>query len=300
MFTTQDILSKYNNLTIMSNGKNYSFPAFLEDSDITYDIKEQSLPFAPVSFTNDSMALRVLEKAKFTFNVFSHNEEECKANWSKFYDLRQIIKPRYTMLNEQLVPNIENITGFIKIKFSGMPHDRDIIDIHLTNFSYIINKELGYLEVDNKLIPIGFKISIEGKVLLKLEETISYKTVSIDSSGGGGSTAGGGSGNGGGSTSTNNSNSPASPPPSTSPNNRPRPRPSSQRMSIDPNSSKVRDLNTQIKVYEDQLANNGFGYQNSAGKFSVNFSKVQEDEDAQQLYQQYTNAVTQRNSLTKK
>lgn len=177
MSKTQEILTKYKNLTISSGNNSYSFPAFLEDSDITYDLKEQPLPFAPVSFTNDSMALRVLEKVKFTFNIFSHNEKECIENWDKFKHLRNIIKPRYVLVNEQLVPKIENVTGFIKIIFNGMPHNRSSIDVHLISFSYLINKDLGFLEKNKNLIPIGFKISLEGKVLLPLSETISISRI---------------------------------------------------------------------------------------------------------------------------
>lgn len=156
-----------------------SFKAYLEDSDMFYEMKDQQLPFAPTSFRNDSAMIRVLERAKFTFNVFSESKTECIENYKNLQKLLINIKPSYGKVYDQYVPANTNITGYFNVKFAGIP--RGNIDLHLTSFTYNINKDLGYLEVDNgelskgqkgsKLIPISYKISIEGKVLLEFTET---------------------------------------------------------------------------------------------------------------------------------
>ncbi len=180
----------YRNLRILAYGKELDFISYLTDSDISYEMKDQQLPFAPVSFNNDYMATRVLEKAKFTFDVFSRHRFGCIQNYNNLQTLLGIIKPSYKIMNSQYVPSAANVTGFFKLKFIGMPIlDRDEITLHLTSFNYTINKDTGYLELSKddinnptedggyiankmKLIPISYKISIEGKVLLPFGDTV--------------------------------------------------------------------------------------------------------------------------------
>lgn len=183
-----------NDIKLLLN--NHPFLAYLEDSDIIHEMKEQQLPFAPVSFNNDSMALRVTERVKFTFNVFSNTRYECIRNFVSLTNLINEIKPSYKLVFNQYVPLPTNVSGYFKIKFDGFPgRKRDEITVHLTNFSYNINKDLGFIQVPNKeitlresvegernedlytegqmkLIPISYKISIEGKVLLPFLDTI--------------------------------------------------------------------------------------------------------------------------------
>lgn len=175
------------NIQNTQSGPPLSFKAYLEDSDISYETKDQQLPFVPLSFTNDSMALRVSEKAKFTFNVFSETRSECIQNYRNLNLLLQSIKPSYSYVFDQVAPYISNVTGFFNLNFKGMPDGRDNINLHLTSFSYAINKDLGYVhvplsEIDGKegsfydsagmkLIPVGYKISIEGKILLEFNKT---------------------------------------------------------------------------------------------------------------------------------
>lgn len=177
-FTDDDIKLRINGL---------QFKAYLEDSDINHVTKDQPLPFAPLSFTNDSMATRLNETAKFTFNVFSETREECINNYKNLLRLIESIKPIYYILDDQYVPSNLNVNGLVQLYFSGMP-SRDEVKLHLTSFNYSLNKEIGYIQVPNveindpksasfynkpmKLIPLAYKVSLEGKVLLPFNSTI--------------------------------------------------------------------------------------------------------------------------------
>ena len=177
---------KDENIRLRING--LSFKAFLDDSDINHVTKDQPLPFSPLSFVNDSIATRLNETAKFTFNVFSETRQECVNNFKSLLALIQSIKPIYRILDDQYVPSNSNVTGLVNLSFLGMP-SRSNIDLHLTSFNYSINKELGYIEIpfseisnpDNpsfydkagmKLVPLAYKISLDGKVLLPFDSTI--------------------------------------------------------------------------------------------------------------------------------
>ena len=177
---------KDENIRLRING--LSFKAFLEDSDINHVTKEQPLPFSPLSFVNDAMATRLNETAKFTFNVFSETREECITNYRSLLALIQSIKPIYYILDDQYVPSNSNVTGLVNLSFLGMP-SRNSVDLHLTSFNYSINKEIGYIEIPlseisntnnpsfydqsgMKLVPLAYKISLDGKVLLPFNSTI--------------------------------------------------------------------------------------------------------------------------------
>lgn len=184
LFQDQDLRL---NILNTQSGSLLSFKAYLEDSDITYEVKDQQLPFVPTSFTNDSMALRVTEKAKFTFNVFSETRQECVENYINLNKLITSIKPSYSYVFDQISPYLSNVVGYFNINFKGFPDGRDNILLHLNSFSYNINKDLGYIHVPvseingnipsyydstgMKLIPIGYKISLEGKILLEFDKT---------------------------------------------------------------------------------------------------------------------------------
>lgn len=161
------------------------FKAFLEDSDITYDMKDQTLPFAPTSFNNDSMMLRVLQKVKFTFGVFSEDRDECIRNYKNLLNLITMIKPSYAQVYDQYAPYPSNVTGYFFVKFKGLPLTQDTVAIHITNFAYTFNKDAGYLQVEpaeinnNKLIPLAYKLTIEGRVLLNFDQTANVTTPSV-------------------------------------------------------------------------------------------------------------------------
>lgn len=176
-----------NDIRLLING--LKFKAYLEDSDINHVTKDQALPLAPISFNNDSMATRVNQTAKFTFNVFSETREECVNNFNNLLSIIESIKPLYTIMDDQYVPNSANITGFVTLSFAGMPYkNRNAISLHLTSFNYSINKEIGYIQIGKselaggqpkfyeksnmKLVPLAYKLSLEGKVLLSFDETV--------------------------------------------------------------------------------------------------------------------------------
>lgn len=176
-----------NDIRLLING--LKFKAYLEDSDINHVTKDQALPLAPISFNNDSMATRVNQTAKFTFNVFSETREECVNNFNNLLSIIESIKPLYTIMDDQYVPNSANITGFVSLSFAGMPYkSRNAISLHLTSFNYSINKEIGYIQIGKselggkparfyeksnmKLVPLAYKLSLEGKVLLPFDETV--------------------------------------------------------------------------------------------------------------------------------
>lgn len=166
---------------------NLHFKAYLEESETMFETKDQTLPFAPLSFTNDSIATRLTEKARFKFNVFSESRGECIQNFNNLLALIKSVKPSYQIVEDQYVPFTSNVTGFVDLFFSGMPL-RDNVKLHLNNFSYNINKDLGYIQVPRaeianfenasfyepgqmKLIPLAYSINMEGKVLIPFEQT---------------------------------------------------------------------------------------------------------------------------------
>jgi len=177
-----------NNIKLIIN--NLPFKAYLEDSDVSYETRDVSLPFAPTSFVNDKMATRLMQKAKFTFNVFSETRLECISNYNNLLRLIYSIKPFFEYIDDQLAPLGSNITGLVSIRFAGMPMVGDSVNLHLNSFSYTINKEIGYIQVPNKeirdpranasfydssgmkLIPLAYKISLEGKILLPFDGTV--------------------------------------------------------------------------------------------------------------------------------
>lgn len=174
------------NIKINING--IIFKAYLEESETIHELKEQQLPFAPVTFLNDTMATRLMEKVKLSFNVFSETRAECIDNFNNLKKLINSLKPNYHLIEDQYVPFKDNINGYVSLFFSGLPiHEK--VKLHVTSFSYSVNKEIGYIQVPikeiakkeasayydkggMKLIPLAYKINIEGKSLLDFDSTI--------------------------------------------------------------------------------------------------------------------------------
>lgn len=164
----------------------YRFKAYLDESEISYQIMEQSLAYTPLSFVNDKVHTRTTQKVKLKFNVFSEDFEEAQENYDKLHKLIESIKPKFQLIREQYLPDVRNNTGLISVKFKGLPkvsktYGDDLV-IHLSQFSYEINKELGYIErpmsgagyisEENRLIPIAYVLNIAGQILLPFQETI--------------------------------------------------------------------------------------------------------------------------------
>ena len=166
----------------------YRFKAYLDESEISYQIMEQSLAYTPLSFVNDKVHTRTTQKVKLKFNVFSEDFEEAQENYDKLHKLLESIKPKFQLIREQYLPDVRNNTGLISVKFKGLPkvsadkYSNDDLVIHLSQFSYEINKELGYIERpmngsgyiggENRLIPIAYVLNIAGQILLPFKETI--------------------------------------------------------------------------------------------------------------------------------
>ena len=199
--------------------KQFHFPAYLENSALETSIIEQQMPFAPLSFTNDSIHLRNMYKVNFVFNVFAEDRSQTFKNYDNLLDLMEIIKPKYLVYNSQFIPSQANLTGLISISFKGLPriskfsgvgNDQDRLKIHLTNFNYTPIQDMGFIEVpydipdsktdvggtrqegrENKyyitekmrLLPIGYKLTIAGKVLLKFQDTVRSPAVSTGTGG---------------------------------------------------------------------------------------------------------------------
>lgn len=176
--------------------KGYQFKAYLENSAVETVMVDQQLPFTPLSFVNDSVQLRTMYRVNFVFNVFSETREEAIGNYDDLHDILQIIKPAYYNVNSQYIPFESNLTGLFSLKFKGLPKlskfsgtdgDQDRLRIHLTNFSYVTNNDMGFIEIpydgsdaDRKklfvsgkmrLLPISYKLTIAGRVLLNFEDT---------------------------------------------------------------------------------------------------------------------------------
>lgn len=174
----------------------YRFKSYLEKSDVATEIISQQLPFTPISFRNDSIHLRNLYRVSFIFNVFSEDLNEAIKNYDQLHNLLNTTKPNYSVYNSQYIPDNKNLTGILSIKFKGLPkisnytnkEDKDELKIHLTNFSYTPNTDMGYIEIPYdgneqerallnvpgkmRLVPIAYKLTIEGKVLLDFLDTV--------------------------------------------------------------------------------------------------------------------------------
>ncbi len=181
----------------------FLFDAFLETSALDVVFMDQQLPFTPLSFTNDTLSLRNMYKANFVFNVYAENRKQVYDNYLKLQQLLQVIKPEYDVINYQYIPRQINLTGLIGVSFKGIPRivgtkkgdsgDPDNLKLHLTNFAFTTNQDMGFIEApydfyenDNnnafatntyyknsnmQLLPISYKLSIAGKVLLDFSDT---------------------------------------------------------------------------------------------------------------------------------
>lgn len=179
----------------------YRFKAYLEKSDVSIKTLDTNLQYAPLNFTNNTQFQKIQYSVDFSFNVFAEDRDEAMDNYDQLHRLLQTAKPSYTFVNNQYLPNADNIFGLISLKFSGLPKlskRSDELDIYITNFAYTINKDMGFIEIpydpefdeldtahttrnnlsggNNRLLPIAFKIDLSGRVLLSLDESIKSST----------------------------------------------------------------------------------------------------------------------------
>jgi hypothetical protein len=179
------------NLTIAdlidgTDSTRYRFKAYLDESEVSYQIMEQNLAYTPLSFVNDKVHTRTTQKVKLKFNIYSEDFTEAQENYNQLHKLIESIKPKFSLVREQYLPDVRNNTGLLSVKFKGLPkiskkYGDDLV-IHLSQFTYDINKELGYIERpfsgagytggDNRLIPIAYVLNIAGQILLPFKETV--------------------------------------------------------------------------------------------------------------------------------
>lgn len=171
-----------------------SFKAYLEKSDITYEIQERSLEFVPLNFTNYSIITRTIQNIDLSFDVIAEDRREAIKNYDDLHSLIQALKPQYIASQGQYIPSRNNTFGLLTVNFKGLPkikkNGNEELEIHVKQFNYTINKEMGYIQLpylsskedsklyslyeqgQMKLVPIGFKINLQGRILLDLEDTI--------------------------------------------------------------------------------------------------------------------------------
>ena len=180
-------------ITDKAKKNTYKFKAYLERSDVQVKVLDTNLQYAPISYTNNTQFLKVQYNVDFSFNVFSEYREEAIDNYDKLHDLFASVKPNYRYINNQLLPNSENIFGLLSVSFRGLPRlskANSELDIYITNFAYNINKDMGYIQIPydpfikndsdrnllyknnekSSLVPIAYKIDLSGRVLLPIEE----------------------------------------------------------------------------------------------------------------------------------
>ena len=157
---------------------NIDFKAYLEDNSETYEIKETTLPFVALNDLNNAIITRVLQKVRFVFNVFSEDRKEAFDNYKHLKQLINTIKPTYYKVNGQYVPSAKNLYGSVYLKFGGMPLTKNGVNIQIYNFTYEVNKEIGYIQMPSgkegykdfyragnmELVPLAYKVTIEGRL----------------------------------------------------------------------------------------------------------------------------------------
>lgn len=185
MLNVRDEKYKLNIISYTPSTQRDSFKAYLEDHSVQYQIVEQQLQYAPLSFVNDKVHMRTNQTISMRFNVFSEDLAEAQSNYDKLHKLVEWIKPTYGYRMGQYIANVENNTGIIGVKFAGLPKvhsSNDELKLHLTSFTFSVNKEMGYIEteyVDSRvenviqdgLVPIAYTLEIGGRILLEFKET---------------------------------------------------------------------------------------------------------------------------------
>jgi hypothetical protein len=176
---------------IDKNNQTYSFKSFIEKSEVSYKIEEQSLPFTPVGLVNGKLSTRLLYNIDLAFDVFSEDRKEAIENWKKFNSIVGSLRPSYVKIGDEIELENNGLEGLLYVEFAGLPPISGTgsrYKVRPTNFSYSVNKEMGYIEVPYygsedeinnfylqgkmSLIPVAFKINLAGFVITGLEAAI--------------------------------------------------------------------------------------------------------------------------------
>lgn len=174
-------IGAHNQLTIYNTSdasKKHSFPAYLETSDIRYVIDSKELPYAPLSFVNSKVHLRTRQTISLKFNVYSTSSAESVSNYQHLDDIIYWIKPIYKRNEWQYIPDPKNNTGLVSISFPGLQKTHkeakygDTLTLHLTNFAYSVNKDMGYHSGSiGALVPVAYSLQMDGDILLQFDKT---------------------------------------------------------------------------------------------------------------------------------
>jgi hypothetical protein len=161
------------------------FKAYLEKSDITFTPEDVQLATSPAAATNNKLSLKLTHLLSFTIKVFAEDRDEAIENYRNLKKLINTVKPKYIKYGTKTLPSRDNIEGLLNIDFKGLPLEQNPVKIHLQGFSYTINKELGFIELpktesnkgklyvasDMELVPVGFEISVSGRINFSLRDT---------------------------------------------------------------------------------------------------------------------------------
>jgi hypothetical protein len=188
------------------------FKAYLEKNEVQYKIQETVLPALSTGDGFSHLRTRIFNEISLDFNVYSENLEEAAENYEKLHILINFIKPRVAynsgdgykydiqendpradlffsfkgmprILNSKILER-DPSTGVYDLK-SNPELDIDDIPIQVFNFSYSINKDMGYIEMPSDvrerlsgklfsekgttLVPISYKVSIVARVSANIE-----------------------------------------------------------------------------------------------------------------------------------
>jgi hypothetical protein len=141
-----------NNLRLIIKGdpadEPLSFKAYLEKSDVQVKFVDETLKYTPLGYTNNTLLTKIVYNIDFSFNVFSEDFDEAVQNYVYLHKLINMIKPKYTIKNNQYIPDPKNIFGLLQIYFKGLPvlSKFDYLPVYVTNFNYQINKDMGFIE----------------------------------------------------------------------------------------------------------------------------------------------------------
>ena len=216
-FSDNEVNLRFLNLKSLQNPKKLYFKSYLEKCDVEWKVERQQLDKAGL---NDYILDTIVGFAPYVsleFNVFSEYREEAIDNYDKLLELIDYIRPVFTATNEagpkaQSYKDLQfsldtflNQEPVLFFRFKGLPkilkvaHTRvvdvdggkkplplpdvtvDDLPMGITQFSYLINKEMGYLQVPYdgtleerkllfasgkmRLIPIAYKVSISFRII---------------------------------------------------------------------------------------------------------------------------------------
>jgi len=169
------------------------FKAFLEDVQHNITYEDKPLPYATGYGTNIAVLARAFQNIKINLNVYAEDREECYYNFQKLKWLIKAVQPRKSTVGLTYQVDPTNTTGLIEIKFAGLQPLKEYQKVHIISFGYEINKDLGYILMDEnadnvvkykkadiQMYPIGFKISMEARIINPPEIKVDTKIENIN------------------------------------------------------------------------------------------------------------------------